>query len=95
MNLYKGVAALLIFLMIFAGAWTLDHNLKREHRTIRYIEQLVENPHINNLDHIIPDNGEVSDPNDLIMKSVPQHDPFHPREYIRIRRKSVESELEN
>jgi hypothetical protein len=92
MNIFKGITALLIFIIIFAGAWALDHNLKREHRTIRFIEQLVENPHINNLDQIIPDNGEHPNPNELIMKSVPHHDPFNPREYIRIRRKPVVTE---
>lgn len=92
MNLYKGITALLIFILIFAGAWTLDHNMNRDHRTIRYIEELVENPHINNLDQIIPDDGKQSNPNDLIMKRVPHHDPFNPREYIRIRRKTVETE---
>lgn len=68
MNITKGLVGLLIFLCLFVGAWFLDQNMKRDHKTIIHIDQMT-------------DDSEIR-----LFKAEAQHEPFMPREYIRIRK---------
>lgn len=74
MNIIKGIVALSIFLCLFAGAWILDHNTKRDYITIKSNDHTTKNKNPN--------------PNNVEIKMIPQHDPFQPREYIRIRQRT-------